>query len=247
MTDLRIDADELAGVVVATPVGWLDLSTYPSLRDGLLKLATGSPEALIVRLGAGFGTASQAMLSVFTTVWMKISQWPDVPLMLVPETERHRDELKSCGITKYVATAPDVASALERAERPPPRRFRRMPLPNSSAAPLMARALVRAVCAEWELTALSDDAVLVVSELVENAVRHARSESMLRVELRPGGLSIAVRDDDPVPAVQAPSRPAEGRHRGLEFVGKVSRVWGCTPSFDGGKVVWAVIDLPGNR
>ncbi|GHH40656.1 ATP-binding protein [Lentzea cavernae] len=241
MTDISVQTTELAGVVVATPVGRLDLSSYPALRDGLLKQAAGVPDAIVVRLGPDFESASRAMLAVFTTVWMKISQWPDVPMVLVTETEKHRHDLRRSGVARHVATATDLRTALQRAEEPPPRRYRRISLPNSLVAALMAREEVRNACEDWDLPALVDDALLVVTELVENAVRHAGSESVLRIELRASGLSLAVRDDDPGPLVTTASRPGVPGHRGLELIDRMSLAWGTSPSFDGGKIVWAVL------
>lgn len=241
MTDLGVRTTELAGVVVATPVGRLDLSSYPSLRDDLLKLVAEAPVAVVVRLGPGFEVASRAMLAVFTAVWMKADQWPGVPVVLVAETDRHRHELARGGISRRIATAADLDSALERAAEPPLRRYRRRSLPNSLVAALLAREEVRTACEEWDLPALLDDALLVATELVENAVRHARTESVLRLELRAGGLSVAVRDGDPEPPVLTASRPGAPGHRGLELVQGRSVVWGTRPSFDGGKIVWAVL------
>ncbi len=247
MTELRIDVTDLAGAVVATPSGRLDLAGYPVLRDGLLKLAAGSPLALIVRLGPELDIASRAMHAVFTTVWMRISQWPDIPMVLVAETDRHRHELGRGGVTRFVATAPDLTAALQIAKKPPERRFHRVALPNSPTAPMIARGAARDACEQWRLPALRDDAMLVVSELVENAVRHAHSASVLRIELRARALSIAVRDDDPAPAVLAAASPDVGWYRGLELVNRISVHWGSTPSSDGGKIVWAVLARRGGE
>ncbi|NGY60709.1 ATP-binding protein [Lentzea sp. NEAU-D13] len=238
---MKIETTDLAGVVVATPAGRLDLASYAALRDGLLKLAADTPIALVVRLGQGFEVPSNAMLSVFTTVWMKISQWPDIPVVLLAETDEHREKLRTSGITRFVCVAGSLRDALKAAERPPRRRFRRVPLPDSPTAPLMARAVVREACETWGLPGVVDDAVLVVSELVENAVRHAHSESVLKVELRPGGLSLSVRDGDPAPPMlEFPNRDVPG-HRGVQLVDRLSLAWGCAPSSDGGKIVWAVL------
>lgn len=240
---MRIETENLDGVAVATPAGRLDLASYPALRDTLLKLAADDPLGLVVRLGPDLEVPSRAMLSVFTTVWMRISEWPAIPVVLLAETESHRDDLRAGGITRFIRTAGDLGEALNGVERPPHRRFRRAALPNSLGAPIMARAVVREACETWHLRRLSDDAVLVVSELVENAVRHARSESVLRVELRPAGLSLAVRDGDPAPPVlQRPARDVPG-HRGVQLVDKVSATWGWMPSSDGGKIVWALLGL----
>ncbi|GAB2850062.1 ATP-binding protein [Lentzea nigeriaca] len=244
---MKVDTSDLAGVVVATPVGRLDLASYPVLRDRLVKLAADEPLGLVVRLGPEFVVPSRAMLSVFTTVWMKVSQWSDLPLVLVTETESHRDQVRASGVARFVHTAANLHEALGVVERPPARRFRRVPLPNSPTAPILARAVVREACEVWRLPWIADDAVLVVSELVENAVQHAHSESVLRVELRPTGLSLAVHDGSPAPPrLESPDRDVPG-HRGVQLVDRISVAWGCAPSSDGGKVVWAVLGLRGGE
>jgi hypothetical protein len=237
MTGISVRTTDADGVTVVTPLGRLDLSTYGPLRDSLLKCAAGTPSALVVRLGPDFEVASRAMLALFTTVWMKISQWPDIPLVLACETEIHRHDLKRSGAGRFVTTAAGVPEALAILRRSPPRRFHRVQLPNSPTAPLIARTEVRDVCARWDVASLTGDAVFVASELTENVVRHARSESVLRLELRPGALSIAVRDTDPRLAVLT----TEEGPRGLEMVDQMCVAWGTMPHAGGGKVVWAVL------
>ncbi|MET8758724.1 ATP-binding protein [Lentzea sp. NPDC004782] len=243
MTAIRIETTDLAGVLVAAPVGRLELVSYASLRDGLLKLAVDEPLALVVRLDDRFEVPSRAMLAVFTTVWMKVSQWPGIPLALVTDVDDHLEELRTSGVSRFIPTTRTLPEALRAVEQPPERRFRRVVLPDSPAAPMMARAAVREACERWELQKISDDAVLVVSELVENAVRHARSSSTLRIELRPRGLSLAVRDDDPSPPVLEPPEPDVPGHRGVQLVDRISVAWGFAPSSGGGKIVWAVLGL----
>jgi hypothetical protein len=148
MTGIRIETADLAGVVVATPVGRLDLPSYATLRDGLLKCAADWPAALVVRLSQDFEVPSRTMLAVFTTVWMKVAQWPDIPMVLVADTATHRDELRASGVSRFVHTVNDLREALRAAERPPSRRFRRVALPDSRTAPLMARVVVRDVCGQ---------------------------------------------------------------------------------------------------
>ncbi|WP_112277112.1 ATP-binding protein [Lentzea terrae] len=243
---MKLETADFAGVVVATPVGRLDLVSYSALRDGLLKAAADAPLGLVVRLGSGFEVPSLAMLSVFTTVCVKVSQWPDIPMVLLAETQ-HREDLRASGVTRFVRTVADLEEAWKAVEQPPPCQFRRVPLPNSPTAPIMARAVVREACELWDLPALTEDAVLVVSELVENAVRHARSESLLRIELRPSGLSLAVQDDDPAPPVlEWPDLDVPG-HRGVQLVARISVAWGCAPSSDGGKIVWALLGPRGGE
>ncbi|MEV6239347.1 ATP-binding protein [Lentzea sp. NPDC051838] len=241
MKGISVRTTELNGVTVVTPTGRLDLSTYAALRDGLLKCAADNPRALVIRLGHDFDVASRAMLAVFTAVSVKVSQWPDIPVVLTSETEIHQHDLRRSGVQRFVPTAADVPAALALLERPPPRRFHRVTLPCSPTSATVARAETREACARWGVVPLTGDAVFIASELVENALRHARSECLLRLELRPEALSVSVRDQDSRPAVLT----TENSPRGLELVAQMCLAWGNSPYPGGGKVVWAV--LPRNR
>jgi len=88
------------------------------------------------------------------------------------------------------------------------------------------------------LDALSDTLVLVTSELVSNAVRHAAR--VVRVELleHPGHVTVRVTDDGPgAPRVIDPEPYGESG-RGLMIVDGLTSRWGTEPTEEG-KVVWA--------
>lgn len=114
-------------------------------------------------------------------------------------------------------------------------------LPPDLHAPARARTwLVERVP---ELPApVMDDALLVASELVTNAVRHGRPEIALSVRRLPDGVRIAVRDEGERVPVAAMETPTVDRltGRGLLIVAATARHWGVTPHPDGpGKTVWA--------
>ncbi|WP_309117085.1 ATP-binding protein [Saccharothrix sp.] len=241
---LTFDVDTEAGAAVVHPVGRLDLSTYAQFRDGLLKFALAEPLAVVVVLDDGFEVATRAVMSVFTTVWMRVSEWPGVPLLLVGASREHRRLLDEGGAGTFVRHFPSVREAIADARRRPDRRRDETWLPASPVSALMARRFVRDTCARWHLHDVLEDALLVVTELVENAVDHARSAPHLRLELRDRALAIAVRDDAAAPPVRRAPGPRPGG-RGVALVAKVSRVWGHTPWPAGGKVVWAVLDAGG--
>jgi anti-sigma regulatory factor (Ser/Thr protein kinase) len=100
---------------------------------------------------------------------------------------------------------------------------RQAEFPADVSAAVAARALVREVCAAWGRWDVVDEAVLVVSELVSNAVDHARSASWVMLSLDGRGLTIAVRDscvcEPPRPQLL---KPAGTRGRGLFIVSAVS-------------------------
>ncbi|MEW2348841.1 ATP-binding protein [Streptomyces sp. NPDC006684] len=115
-----------------------------------------------------------------------------------------------------------------------------LPRTGESAAP--ARRLVRLALAVWGLDALADAATLVVSELVANAVTHARGETIRVVVARLDGRSaeIAVSDSSRARPVLRPAEPEALGGRGLLLVETYATKWG-TESKPWGKRVWAEV------
>lgn len=127
-------------------------------------------------------------------------------------------------------------------------------LPADAASVWYAREFTADRVGLWGLGALRDAAVLVVSELVTNAVRACGGWPawvVLRLGLTLDGLLVEVWDpsaDPPVPvAAEVPDEPAvlpEGG-RGLALVAACAAAWGHYPvERPGGKVVWARLALP---
>ncbi|MDE3202616.1 MAG: ATP-binding protein [Acidobacteriota bacterium] len=110
-------------------------------------------------------------------------------------------------------------------------------LPRAEAVRL-ARSFVLATLREWRLESLGDSAAVCTSELVTNAVVHARSPFRLAVERHSGELVITVEDTSTtgVPAARRPSSFSEGG-RGLLLVDALSSRWGYRVG-GRGKVVW---------
>ncbi|MCH0565436.1 SpoIIE family protein phosphatase [Streptomyces sp. MUM 2J] len=127
-------------------------------------------------------------------------------------------------------------------------------LPGSSLAPGAARDLMRTALHEWaELCPpgarhlsdrLVEDAILVVSELVTNAVVHAGTDVRLLSRLEPSGhVVVEVSDQHPSRAPRdgeaaraTPEPPEHGR--GLRLVSALAESWGVTYCRDA-KTVWA--------
>jgi GAF domain-containing protein len=134
-------------------------------------------------------------------------------------------------------------------------------LPARSASVATARHAVRDLAEQWALPeAVVLDAEMVVSELVTNAVLHARTDCELSIEPRLPGLRLAVADDDAdAPILAAAFVPladgllsgaVEGDQalvdllaeratgRGMAIVDALSTTWGVEAR-NPGKVVWA--------
>ncbi|MFI2639568.1 ATP-binding protein [Streptomyces sp. NPDC018610] len=134
------------------------------------------------------------------------------------------------------ATGPDATAAQ--------RRFR-FELAAHPGSPAQARRLTRARLTGWSVCEdTCDTAVLVVSELVTNAIVHTASSHVV-CELTDGAglVRIAVRDEGCAPGEPHPSpqRPEEEHGRGLMLVEAMCHAWG-TREHGPGLVVWA--ELP---
>jgi anti-anti-sigma regulatory factor len=241
---LTVDHRSLQGATVVTPHGCLDVVTYARLRDALLKCAAEAPDALVVELGH-LDVDRTSALSLFPTVWMRISAWPGIPLFLTAPHPELAERLRHSAVPRFVPCYPSTAAALDAFSRPPPRCRAEIELPNSPSSARWARVWVAAQLLEFGITGCRDVAVQVASELVGNVAQHTRSGCRLRLELHPAGLSVAVSDDDVHSAVVAPFTTPLSRGRGLAVVEALARAWGHTPRFGGGKVVWAVVPVPG--
>ncbi|WP_410623910.1 hypothetical protein [Amycolatopsis sp. cmx-8-4] len=237
------DLSEWQGATIIRPSGVLDVGTYGVLRDALLKCAADQPRAVIVDLEALVITKDQ-LTSVFVAVWLRISQWSTVALVVVPGSA-HAALARYGPMRRFVTVRPTVLDALAGLGDPPPRRRTELWLPSSPRSVAAAAPFVTDTCGNWDIDSLGEPAVRVAGELVANAAEHARSPARLRLELRLGRLTVAVADDDvrPVSLPQVGKRSPEPRS-GLPLVAHLAHAAGWSPRQSGGKIVWAVLRPP---
>jgi anti-sigma regulatory factor (Ser/Thr protein kinase) len=123
------------------------------------------------------------------------------------------------------------------------------PLSPSPEAAGRARSFTRDALTAWGLGDLADDAELVVTELLANAVRHAwpgqagagTAALALWLLRDTDGFMCAVTDpSDSAPAMRQPG-PAGENGRGLHVVHALSDHWGWSPLGGHGKAVWAIL------
>lgn len=89
---------------------------------------------------------------------------------------------------------------------------------------------------------VADTVVLLVSELVTNAVVHARSAAALQIAVDARRVRVTVLDASPVePQLRAATRRAAGG-RGMVLVDAMADAWGCE-LVSGGKSVWCELTL----
>jgi anti-sigma regulatory factor (Ser/Thr protein kinase) len=151
-------------------------------------------------------------------------------------------EILNCAAESSLTEA-SPAETVDAASRPGPRSCR-VACGTGVDAPATARQVARAVFRRWAVPEdLIGRALLIVSEFVANAVRHARTRSELMLQLQGRHLRIAVRDTcRRLPQVTGAPDVYREDGRGLGIVGRLATSWGVVAD-PGGKVVWADLCL----
>ena len=134
--------------------------------------------------------------------------------------------------------------------QPPSGLSDRICLPNDLTSPRQARRFVRRTLNRWDIPHLVNDAILLTSELVANAVLHADSELEIRVAIRGGFLRVEVLDAKPDGLVRRNARADATSGRGLAMVNAVAVLWGSDlvaghQGQPAGKSVWFELPVEG--
>jgi len=121
-------------------------------------------------------------------------------------------------------------------------RVLRLALPPDVPAVRLARQVTRDALAAWQLDDLEEDAVLLVSELVTNAVRHAVDTGAIGLELISAGRGLRVEVQDGDPHWREMDSPADCESGfGFVVVDALADRWGLR-RVCAGKAVWAELD-----
>jgi anti-anti-sigma factor len=244
MEHLTWTLDRRLAVTVVRLRGPLSLRNAASLRLALLTWLAECPPVLVVEL-AGVTVRDAIALTLFRAVQLRAKDWPGVPMVLCAAPPRLERQLSSRGIDRSMpvfATEEQALAAADGARLLAGEQFRERYLPTSFA-PGESRELVRRACAGWELPHLVEPAQLVLSELVSNAVSHARTDIDVTVALRWEHLQLVVRDGcaDP-PRKRAGPRGQPHAGLGLRLIEDACASWGWIPT-GVGKAVWAILPL----
>jgi anti-anti-sigma regulatory factor len=268
MTRLTAEANTAGpgSTVVLRLTGSLDLGSAPVLYDALTRCLPAEPPLIVVDLSA-LTDADADAVGAFGRVADQARAWPGSSLVLggalpavaallaraqrrVPVFPTVADALADPALIEPALVEPAlVEPALVAEEKSaaggsdgPDRLTLAMGREVSAAS--KARRLIDRTLAAWGLTVLRDPARLVITELVSNAVRHARTALEISVALQPDAIHLSVRDHNPAPPrLGGPVAPTVEGGRGLLVVDLLARAWGTTPTLDG-KVVWATLTRP---
>jgi anti-anti-sigma factor len=254
---VEIQQSSRDGCTVLTLHGRLDRRSVPRLQRVLRKRLAEQPVAVVCDL-SGLDVLDPECAGLFTVAaHHPSSSWPDTPLLLCGARPAVADVLARLGVPRFVPVHASLDEAVADAGRRPPYLRDELRLPPSPAAPAAARRFVRETCQAWRL--LLDDqndairrtaaeelverAELVASELVTNALVHARTDVKLWLSLREQRLRIGVHDGGRrlLRLVVGDAEAEAGR--GLLLVERLSRAWGVYRPPEGGKVVWCVLGM----
>jgi DNA-binding NarL/FixJ family response regulator len=114
---------------------------------------------------------------------------------------------------------------------------------SATTAPRRARRLVAEAVREWDCLDVLETISLCTSEIVTNAVTHARGDAHVAVELLPQSIRVTVTDADPTLPVAQLALATDDTGRGLRVVDRLADRWGVDPRADS-KSVWFEVARP---
>jgi PAS domain S-box-containing protein len=231
---LLVQPDATVGqlpVPVSVPLGVGGIphreTTLPVPHRSVLVLYT---DGLVETRGSDLGTQIKALESELRTIFAttcSLEQAADrVLAALLPGSGEPADD-----VTLLLARTPaaPLASA-QMTLRPKPQQV------------AVGRRFTRDTLTAWQHPDLADTACLLVSEILTNAVQHARQMIGLRLHHTAREIIAEITDDNTQPPQRTLPAAADESGRGLTLVEALAGTWGARPSGTG-KTVWFTLTL----
>ena len=223
------------GVQVLSVEGEIGDREAGPLLDAVSSALADRPRAVVLDLHSVSGV-SEAARGALATLPRLPDGWPLASLVVCPPAT-------SMEIAPSVVVAHDRDDALAHATERRARPRTRIELDHDVRGPGQARAAVHACADRLRLDGVRDDIVLLVSEMVTNAIRHASPPVRLEIAAGDSDVVVAVCDGSPVqPAPRDPGEDAEGG-RGMLLVDLLADDHGVRTD-PPGKAVWARLRRP---
>jgi len=234
-SEVRHPVDRGSQYPLVRLTGVLDAATARSVRSALLSVLAEQPEAVLVDVSEVTTPAPEAT-AMLRELRRDTADWPAAHLALCDT--RGSAAWTGAGWPVW----PDARAAADELGDPDPGQRHSLALDPVVGAARRSRELITEACGRWDRHDLAGPACIVVTELVNNVVVHARTSMNVLVATHGDGISVAVRDrsthtptftGSPVPATSYGGR-------GMLLIDSVSERWGNLP-LDDGKVVWALL------
>jgi hypothetical protein len=225
MSNLIWRVEQRQPAAVVSVAGLSDASLRDGLHDALWECLAGIPTVLLLDV-SGWKDADCSALGWVDELSSQAAKWPGIPVYVCGEVTGR------CSLPGY-ASLTEARAVWDEAEPDERHSLSLRPVPQ---APADAREFVAKVCHGWGMKRPVRLAQILISELVSNAVVHARSGLDVTVRRFGEGIELSVRDDGlaKLPA----DLPPDPRGFGLQLVEAMSDAWGSAPT-GSGKVVWA--------
>jgi anti-sigma regulatory factor (Ser/Thr protein kinase) len=252
LLDVYVESDLDTAVALMAVRGTWNRKLWQDASSALRKCLAEHPEALIVDLSELDDPAGLSLPTWLDARHTAALKDPPVQLALcIPPDLPLADRVQRLGSGQWLPVYAKVRQArVAVAGRLPLTGRLSLNLMSDPDAPSLARNLVSDACLSWQMQELLHPARLLMSELVTNAVEHARSSLVVTVGRRGRGLQVTVADElSTPPRLLRPARPKrdlplDERGRGLRTVTAIATAWGWLPTRSG-KIVWATLQPPG--
>ena len=233
----QITVLEVAGLL-SDVVQDLDDAIKPALAEG--------PRGVVCDLSAVLEGANAGAVDLLASAGRHVRDWPGIPVAVASPDPQVRAALSAHPLGRHLIVTESIAEAMSAVlwtHAPAIEWLHLAPHPNSSRA---SRDFVSRTLMDWQLGGAIPSASLVVSELVTNSTVHAGTDIDLSLAWEGPALRLTVRDQSPgLPRQRQAGLEVHGR--GLTIIAGLCRAHGVLPTADGGKVVWAVLEVPPPR
>jgi Histidine kinase-like ATPase domain len=229
MSNLIWRVEQRQPAAIVSLAGPPDTAVRDGLHDTLWECLAGMPTVLLLEVSglevSGLEDGGCSALAWVRDLSTEAAKWPAVPVYVCGAvTER-------CGLPGY-GSLDEARQVWDEAEPDERHLLSLRPVPQ---APADAREFVAKVCQGWGIRRPVRLAQILISELVSNAVVHARTGLDVTVRRFGEGIELSVRDDG---LAKLPAHlPPDPRGFGLQLVEAMSDAWGSAPT-GSGKVVW---------
>jgi hypothetical protein len=199
-----------------------------------------SPAAVICDLSDVHGRVNSPAVARLALLGAQVRRWPGIPIGLICPDRDVREVLTCAPEGRYLAVAEPgsaVWGELSAGAATATVRVTLAPEPRSARA---ARDFVARTCSDWGCSQQVLAATLIASELVTNAVLHARTPLTMSVSRCGSQLRVGVRDHDGTPPRSRVVGPDAVSGRGMRVVDALCLDWGVL-SAAGSKLVWAIL------
>ncbi|MEU8232833.1 ATP-binding protein [Actinoplanes sp. NPDC048967] len=243
------DRDEcVTTVVVRGPWG----NQLRTLMSRVLRACVAeTPRVIVVDLSELSDDQGESAMTWQTLTRFAAQRRAPIGLIVCSSPPRVAERLQASSTGAAVTTAETVAAA--RAAGAGYLQWphqHRLPLPPDRVAVFLGGRTVHDLCISFGLPALAPTARLIASELISNAVDHARTDLDVALSVRGDVLHLGVYDRHsglPVVAEAEPWHPDQLRDKhgaGLWLVDAAATAWGALP-WHSGKLVWATLAIDG--